>query len=538
MKCKRVEEVPVHTFPMADVYYWWPSDAGLNVQWLRTVEHALRSRRRRATVFIGFDSQCRPDMDWLPIIATQYNATVTRLFFDEGGAIDTAAMTSTVYARATNKFHASIRWRYHDRLGHWGVFLLAKIELGHATLRSLPRSQLTYRPKPPPLEFTIAGVKLADATLRNLRSNITVVNSTPVVNERSLSDHLLLQVPSRELRQQQCSSLRALAAFEEVSRVLGITYTLCGGSAVGAMQWSSMLPWDDDIDLILPRADFSILVRQISKWIEHSSAAEEIYDEGPMTWAVLPLHLVGGDEGNGPRTHSCLPGSGRFEMGWPNEKSAATSSNYMRLLKMRETHGGSSRCMRVLDPYGFPFGTVDIITTTDAAEHLDQVESLSYDIAAPIEQCAGASKCAPVPTLFGGVPARILPTNAMVQHLNMAYHDWRTRIDAWRWRSPVTMRAPYFLNGLTNSKQDLMSEIQKRRGQWDHSESHQPLPGRRTDRKLRKGLHTSRPEECMVVRWHDIEHDRARRIQRLMDRMNAATSTAHQGGVSDRQETV
>ena len=105
VRCKRVEDIPIDRFPIADVYYWWPNDASVNEKWLKIVNKALQARNRRATVFIGFDSQCRPDMNELPLIANRYNATVRRLFFDEGGAVDTGAVTSAVYASAANKLY-------------------------------------------------------------------------------------------------------------------------------------------------------------------------------------------------------------------------------------------------------------------------------------------------------------------------------------------------------------------------------------------------------------------------------------------------
>ena len=512
VRCKRVEDVPAVDFPLADVYYWWPRDAVANEHWLWAVERALQFWRRRATVFIGFDSQSRRDMDWLPLIASRYNASVSRLFFDEGGTIDTGAVTSPVYARATHKIHASVKYRYRDRLGHWGVFLVAHIELGHRSPKSLPRNQLSYRPSPPPLEQTLAASKLAASRAQVNSESRWSESWAPRVE---FSDHLLLRVPSRELHQQQCTSLRALAAFEQLCRSLGITYTLCGGSAIGAMQWASMLPWDDDVDVILPRADFSKLARNVSDGIEHRSAADKVYDEGPMTWAVLPMHLVSDDEGVRGGARLCLPGSGRFEMGWPNERSAATSSTFMRLLKLRETQSGSAICTRALDPFGFSFGTVDIITTTDVAEHRDLVESLSYDLAAPIEQCAGSDandarpaaernvrKCAPVAMLFGGVPTRMLPRAAIVQHLDMAYPRWRRRVDARAWQSPLTIRAPRFAHGPGARNVESGPQQRRARNPWGEGADNRSAHGT----ALRRGATACL--EKKLIRWEDRQQTR------------------------------
>ena len=86
--CERVEDIPREDFPVAEAYYWWPSDAhGQNELWLRIVARALRAQGRRASVFVGFDTHWEPDMSNLPLLVRKYNGTVTRLFFDEGGAV-------------------------------------------------------------------------------------------------------------------------------------------------------------------------------------------------------------------------------------------------------------------------------------------------------------------------------------------------------------------------------------------------------------------------------------------------------------------
>ena len=114
--CQRLEQIPMEDFPVADVYYWWPSDAmGQNELWLRIVSRALRFRQAKASIFIGFDAHWQPDLQVLPTLLSKYNGTVERLFFDEGGKVTGHAKDSATYQRAENKLEVSIAHPFYNR---------------------------------------------------------------------------------------------------------------------------------------------------------------------------------------------------------------------------------------------------------------------------------------------------------------------------------------------------------------------------------------------------------------------------------------
>lgn len=53
-----------------------------------------------------------------------------------------------------------------------------------------------------------------------------------------------------------------LAAVDGICEKLGLPYYLCYGSALGAIREKGIIPWDEDIDLVLWRKDYERFVRE------------------------------------------------------------------------------------------------------------------------------------------------------------------------------------------------------------------------------------------------------------------------------------
>lgn len=58
------------------------------------------------------------------------------------------------------------------------------------------------------------------------------------------------------LRRLQLTELEILKDIDRVCRAHGITYWLDSGTALGAMRHGGFIPWDDDIDVGMPRGDY------------------------------------------------------------------------------------------------------------------------------------------------------------------------------------------------------------------------------------------------------------------------------------------
>ncbi len=59
-----------------------------------------------------------------------------------------------------------------------------------------------------------------------------------------------------------------LSRFKEFCEEYNITFFLEGGTLIGAIRHNGFIPWDDDIDLMVPRPDYEKILNLFDKWGE------------------------------------------------------------------------------------------------------------------------------------------------------------------------------------------------------------------------------------------------------------------------------
>ena len=78
------------------------------------------------------------------------------------------------------------------------------------------------------------------------------------------------KISSQEI---QSLELNILKAFKTFAQENNITYYLCGGTLLGAIRHNGFIPWDDDIDIFIPRNSYNKLLKLVkeNRYIENTT---------------------------------------------------------------------------------------------------------------------------------------------------------------------------------------------------------------------------------------------------------------------------
>lgn len=86
-----------------------------------------------------------------------------------------------------------------------------------------------------------------------------------------------------ELRHLQLVILTIIKDIDVLCRAHGIRYYLLGGSAIGAIRHKGFIPWDDDLDIIMPAQDYD---RFVELCRTHLDKEKYYVQEGLKDWPV------------------------------------------------------------------------------------------------------------------------------------------------------------------------------------------------------------------------------------------------------------
>ena len=97
---------------------------------------------------------------------------------------------------------------------------------------------------------------------------------------------LMREIGSKEIKQIQLDMLLVVYSYCKKNN---LNYFMCGGTLLGAVRHKGFIPWDDDIDILMPRKDYEWLLHNfnIGRKDTYKVASVEIGDEMPMMAGIF-----------------------------------------------------------------------------------------------------------------------------------------------------------------------------------------------------------------------------------------------------------
>ena len=89
-----------------------------------------------------------------------------------------------------------------------------------------------------------------------------------------------------EVKDIQSNCLDTLVVVDQICKRHNLRYYLVGGTMLGAVRHGGFIPWDDDVDIAMPRADYEKFLR---------IAPEELTkDRSLQTYSLVnyPIHFI------------------------------------------------------------------------------------------------------------------------------------------------------------------------------------------------------------------------------------------------------
>ena len=92
-----------------------------------------------------------------------------------------------------------------------------------------------------------------------------------------------------DIRPLQMHIIRILKAIDKVCQEHNLHYYLWAGTMLGAMRHKGFIPWDDDIDICMPRPDYAQLVKYSAEWLPkpYVLSCAETEDDYPGAFAKI-----------------------------------------------------------------------------------------------------------------------------------------------------------------------------------------------------------------------------------------------------------
>lgn len=89
----------------------------------------------------------------------------------------------------------------------------------------------------------------------------------------------------------QRKELELLKCFIDVCKKLDLNYYLVCGTALGAVKYQGFIPWDDDVDVALPREDYNRFIRQAQALLPEGVFLQNYHTDPASPYIFSKLRL-------------------------------------------------------------------------------------------------------------------------------------------------------------------------------------------------------------------------------------------------------
>ena len=107
-----------------------------------------------------------------------------------------------------------------------------------------------------------------------------------------MSKMKILTLSPSELRALQKTGLEIFKYVIKAINEMGLRYYCIGGTAIGAVKYSGFVPWDDDIDIAMPRDDYMKFIQNGKKFLPDHLFVSSMYTEKDCCCSITKVRDI------------------------------------------------------------------------------------------------------------------------------------------------------------------------------------------------------------------------------------------------------